>query len=67
MLSQKKIDLNYIYTFYYEFITITKIDLLKNYKDTTHIDETSLEFGVYYPGNQWNKNNLLIIVFLCKF
>jgi len=45
MLSQKKIDLNYIYTFYYKFISITKIDLLKNYKDTILMKQVwSLEF-----------------------
>jgi hypothetical protein len=59
--------LGYIDTFDYEFITIIKINLFKNYKDIIYIYETGLKFAVYYPGNKWNKNNLSIIVFLCKF
>jgi hypothetical protein len=39
VLNKTNIDISYFDPFDYIFIVITKIDLFKDYMDTTHIDE----------------------------
>jgi hypothetical protein len=64
--TKKNIDLNYVDFFYYKFIVITKVYFFQGNVNTTHINETSLLFAIYYSKSQWKRNNLLILVSYTK-
>ncbi|CAK7340078.1 unnamed protein product [Dovyalis caffra] len=46
---------------------ITNLELLKDYMDTTHVDEASLRFAIHCSRSQWKRNKLLIDFSYAKF
>jgi hypothetical protein len=55
------IDLDYIDPFDYKFTIIKKVDVFKDYVDTTFIDVLSLRFASHYFRSQWNMNNFQLL------